>query len=74
MISYNSDESERIGVYMAGYPLTPEACYFEAEIMDMGIENSISIGLCSRRQPMDVYIGSSRESVAIRIEDGRYFY
>jgi hypothetical protein len=46
--SYAPDEDDRVGVFIAGHPLTPDTCYYEAEIMDTGMDGSISIGLCSK--------------------------
>jgi len=45
--SYVSDEDDRVGMFIAGHPLTPETCCCEAEIMDRGIDGSISVGLYS---------------------------
>jgi hypothetical protein len=28
------DEDDRVGMFITGHPLTPETCYYEAEIMD----------------------------------------
>ena len=70
--SYAPDEDDRVGVYIAGHPLTPDTCYYEAEIMDTGMEGSISVGLCSKRCPLDVHVGCATESVGLMMDDGRY--
>jgi hypothetical protein len=42
------DEDDRVGVFLAGHLLTPDTCYFEAEIMDTGMDGGISVGLCAK--------------------------
>ena len=44
---YAAVEDDRVGVFIAGHPLIPDTCYYEAEIMDTGMDGSISVGLCS---------------------------
>jgi len=65
------DEDGRVGVFIAGHPPTPDACYYEAEIADTGMDGSISIGLCSKRCPLDVHVGCATESVGLTLVDGR---
>ena len=69
--SYAPDEDDRVGVYIAGHPLTPDSCYYEAEIIDTGMDGSISVGLCSKRYPLDVHVGCATESVGLMLDDGR---
>ena len=45
--SYVPDEDDRVGMFIAGHLLTPETCCYDAEIMDRGMDGSISVGLCS---------------------------
>ncbi|PSN34268.1 SPRY domain-containing protein 3, partial [Blattella germanica] len=66
-------DDDRVGVYIAAYPLTPDSCYYETEIVDTGMDCSISIGLCSKRHPLDVHIGSATESVGLTLDDGRLY-
>jgi hypothetical protein len=70
--SYAPGEDDRVGVYIAGHPLTPDTCYYETEIIDTGMDGSISIGLCSKRCPLDVHVGCATESVGLMADDGRY--
>jgi hypothetical protein len=69
--SYAPDEGDSVGVYVAGHPLTPDTSYYEAEIIDTGMDGSISIGLCSKRCPLDVHVGCAAESVGLVMDDGR---
>jgi len=46
--SYAPDEDDRVGMFIAGHLLTPDSCCYEAEIMDTGMDGSISIELCSK--------------------------
>jgi hypothetical protein len=70
--SYAPGEDDRVGVYIAEHPLTPNTCYYETEIVDTGMEGSISIGLCTKRCPLDVHVGCATESVGLMADDGRY--
>ena len=62
------EEDDRVGVFFAGHLLTPDTCYYGAEIMDTGMDGSISIGLCSKRCPLDVHVGCATESVGLMME------
>jgi hypothetical protein len=42
------DEDGSVGVFNAGHPLTPDTCCYKVEIVDIGMDGSISIGLCSK--------------------------
>jgi len=39
--------------------------------MDTGMDGSISIGLYSKRCPLDVHVGCATESVELMMGDGR---
>jgi len=41
--SYVPDEDDGVGVFIAGQPLAPDTCLYEAEIVDTGMDGSISI-------------------------------
>ena len=41
--SYVPDEDDRVGVFIAGHLLTNDTFYYEAEIMDTGMDGSISL-------------------------------
>ena len=69
--SYAPNEDDWLGVLIAGHPLTPDTCYYEAEIMDIGMDGSISVGLCSKRCPLDVHVGCATESIGLLMDDGR---
>ena len=69
--SYVPDEDDRVGVFNAGHPLTPDTCHYEAEIMDRGMDRSISVVLCLKRCPLDVHVGCATESVGLMTDDGR---
>lgn len=73
ILSYAPDEGDSVGVYVAGHPLTPDTSYYEAEIIDTGMDGSISIGLCSKRCPLDVHVGCAAESVGLVMDDGRLY-
>ena len=53
---YAPDEDDRVGMFIAGHLLTPDTCNYESEIMDGGMNGSISIGLCSKRCPLAVQL------------------
>jgi len=40
--SYVPDEDDRVGVFIAGQPLTPDTCYYEAEVIDTGMDGRTS--------------------------------
>jgi hypothetical protein len=65
------DEDDGVVVFVAGHPLTPDTCYYEAEIMDTSMDGSISIGLCSKRCPPDVHVSCATESIGLMMDDGR---
>ena len=46
--SYAHDEDDRVGVFVAGHPLTLDTCCYEAELIDTGMDGSMSFGLCSK--------------------------
>jgi len=71
LIAVPLDEDDRVGVLIAGRPLTPDTCCYEAEIMDTGMDGSISFGLCSKRCPLDVQVGCATESVGHMMDDGK---
>nr|CAD7261538.1 unnamed protein product [Timema shepardi] len=71
--SYSSEENDKVGVYIAEEPLTPDTCYFEVEIIDTGMDGSMSIGLSSKRYPLDIHVGYEHESVGLSTEEGRVF-
>jgi hypothetical protein len=69
--SYVPDEDDRVGVFIAGHPLAPDPCYCEGEIMDTGMDGSITVGLCSLRCPLDVHVGCATESVGLMMDVGK---
>nr|CAD7429802.1 unnamed protein product [Timema monikensis] len=71
--NYSSEENDKVGVYIAEEPLTPDTCYFEVEIIDTGMDGSMSIGLSSKRYPLDIHVGYEHESVGLSTEEGRVF-
>nr|CAD7206988.1 unnamed protein product [Timema douglasi] len=72
-LSYSSEENDKVGVYIAEEPLTPDTCYFEVEIIDTGMDGSMSIGLSSKRYPLDIHVGYEHESVGLSTEEGRKY-
>ena len=34
---YAPDQDNRVGVFIAGHPLTPDTCCYEAEIISIGL-------------------------------------
>ncbi|XP_063219657.1 SPRY domain-containing protein 3-like isoform X2 [Bacillus rossius redtenbacheri] len=51
--------------------LTPSCCYFEVEIVEPGMDGTLSIGVCGKAYPLDVHIGFEPESVGLSTEEGR---
>ena len=58
-------------MFITGHALTPDTCYYEAEIIDTGTDGSVSVGLCSKRCPLDVHVGCATESIGLLMDDGR---
>jgi hypothetical protein len=69
--SYVPDEDDRVGVFIARHPLTPDTFCYAVEIIDTGMEGSNSVGLCSKWRPLDVHVGCAAESVGLTMDDGR---
>ena len=44
--SYVPDEDDRMDVFIAGQPLTPDTCCYKSELIDTGMDGSMSFGLC----------------------------
>ncbi|XP_042866168.1 SPRY domain-containing protein 3-like isoform X3 [Penaeus japonicus] len=74
VLSYSEEEEEeRVGVYVGEMPVSADRCYFEIEILDMGVQGAISIGLCSAKYPLHKLPGWAADSVGYHADDGRLY-
>ncbi|XP_013390022.1 SPRY domain-containing protein 3 isoform X2 [Lingula anatina] len=71
-LRYNAPD-EKVGVYIAAQPFTPEHNYFEIEILDTGDAGAIAVGLVHPRYPLDRQPGWNTDSVAYHADDGKLF-
>ncbi|KAG7159881.1 SPRY domain-containing protein 3-like, partial [Homarus americanus] len=67
------EEEERVGVYVGEVPVCADHSYFEIEILDMGVQGSISLGLCSAKYPLHKLPGWAVDSVGYHADDGRLY-
>ncbi|KAL3841690.1 hypothetical protein ACJMK2_019799 [Sinanodonta woodiana] len=73
IISFQSNEMNRVGLYVAADPLSPEENYFEVEILDTGVIGAIGVGLVPQKYPMDSQPGWRAFSVGYHADDGKVF-
>ncbi|XP_042238419.1 SPRY domain-containing protein 3-like [Homarus americanus] len=74
VLSYSEEEEEeRVGVYVGEVPVCADHSYFEIEILDMGVQGSISLGLCSAKYPLHKLPGWAVDSVGYHADDGRLY-
>jgi len=73
VLNYVSENGDRIGVYIAAQPLTPDHNYFEVELLDTGVSCGIAVGLVPPRYPLDKHPGCLEDSVAYHLEDGKLY-
>ncbi|KAK8387456.1 hypothetical protein O3P69_018191 [Scylla paramamosain] len=74
ILSYSEEEEEeRVGVYIGEMPISPDHNYFEIEILDMGAQGAICIGLCSAKYPLHKLPGWAVDSVGYHADDGKLY-
>ncbi|KAK6191440.1 hypothetical protein SNE40_003129 [Patella caerulea] len=73
ILSYQANDENNIGVYIAPAPLTPQDNYFEVEILDSGIQSGapICIGLAPYKYSLDDLPGTRYFSIGFHAEDGK---
>ncbi|RXG55954.1 SPRY domain-containing protein 3 [Armadillidium vulgare] len=67
------EEEEKVGVYIGEAPVCRPHNYFEVEILHMGINGAVSVGLCSYKYPLHKLPGWTKDSVGYHADDGRLF-
>ncbi|XP_045174288.1 SPRY domain-containing protein 3-like [Mercenaria mercenaria] len=72
-LSFATNELNKVGLYVAAKPLSPENYYFEIEIVDTGLITAIGIGLVPYKYPMDSQPGWRAFSVGYHADDGQLF-
>lgn len=73
ILSYAENDIDRVGLYIAASPLTPEHNYFEVEILDTGIIGAIGVGLVPYNYSLEAQPGWNPESVGYHADNGRLF-
>lgn len=73
ILSYQVNEHNKVGVYVAADPLSPDNYYFEIEILDLGQIGAIGIGLVPRGYQLDAQPGWRSMSVGFHADDGKLF-
>lgn len=69
--SFAMNDMNKVGLYVAAKPLSPENYYFEIEIVDTGQIAAIGIGLVPYKYPMDSQPGWRAFSVGYHADDGQ---
>uniref|UniRef100_A0A8C5DPD7 SPRY domain-containing protein 3-like n=1 Tax=Gouania willdenowi TaxID=441366 RepID=A0A8C5DPD7_GOUWI len=72
MLSYQGN-SEEVGCYVAGCPLSKQNCYFEVTIVDSGVRGSIAVGLVPKFYRLDHQPGWLPYSVAYHADNGKLY-
>ncbi|KAM8862539.1 SPRY domain-containing protein 3-like isoform 1-T2 [Spinachia spinachia] len=65
--------SEEVGCYVAGRPLSKGNCYFEVTIVDTGVKGTIAVGLVPNFYRLDHQPGWLPHSVAYHADNGKLF-
>lgn len=73
ILSYQVNEHNKVGVYVAADHLSPENYYFETEILDLGQIGAIGVGLVPRAYHLDAQPGWRSMSVGFHADDGKLF-
>ncbi|PVD33922.1 hypothetical protein C0Q70_05184 [Pomacea canaliculata] len=73
LLSYSPNVQQRVGVYIAAKPVTPENNYFELEIIDPGVSCCIAIGLVPYQYPLYAQPGWKAFGVGYHADDGRLY-
>ncbi|TMS16004.1 SPRY domain-containing protein 3 [Larimichthys crocea] len=71
-LSYQGN-SEEVGCYVAGHPLSKGNCYFEVTIVDTGVRGTIAVGLVPKFYRLDHQPGWLPYSVAYHADNGKKF-
>ncbi|KAM9855917.1 SPRY domain-containing protein 3 [Aulostomus maculatus] len=71
-LSYQGN-SEEVGCYVAGHPLSRGNCYFEVTIVDTGVRGTIAVGLVPKFYRLDHQPGWLPYSVAYHADNGKLY-
>ncbi|XP_063319938.1 SPRY domain-containing protein 3 isoform X1 [Pelmatolapia mariae] len=71
-LSYQGN-SEEVGCYVAGRPLSKGNCYFEVTIVDTGVRGTIAVGLVPKFYRLDHQPGWLPYSVAYHADNGKLY-
>ncbi|XP_033987725.1 SPRY domain-containing protein 3 [Trematomus bernacchii] len=71
-LSYQGN-SEEVGCYVAGHPLSKGNCYFEVTIVDTGVRGTIAVGLVPKFYRLDHQPGWLPYSVAYHADNGKIY-
>ncbi|XP_008317224.1 SPRY domain-containing protein 3 [Cynoglossus semilaevis] len=71
-LSYQGN-SEEVGCYVAGHPLSKRNCYFEVTIVDTGVRGTIAVGLVPKFYRLDHQPGWLPYSVAYHADNGKLY-
>ncbi|XP_026223633.1 SPRY domain-containing protein 3 isoform X2 [Anabas testudineus] len=71
-LSYQGN-SEEVGCYVAGNPLSKGNCYFEVTIVDTGVRGTIAVGLVPKFYRLDHQPGWLPYSVAYHADNGKLY-
>lgn len=71
-LSYQGN-SEEVGCYVAGSPLSKGNCYFEVTIIDTGVRGTIAVGLVPKFYRLDHQPGWLPYSVAYHADNGKLY-
>lgn len=72
-LSFVTNDLNKVGLYVADKPMSPDNFYFEIEIVDTGMIAAIGIGLVPYKYPMDSQPGWRVFSVGYHADDGHLF-
>ncbi|XP_054465779.1 SPRY domain-containing protein 3-like [Anoplopoma fimbria] len=71
-LSYQGN-SEEVGCYVAGHPLSKGNCYFEVTIVDTGVRGTIAVGLVPKFYRLDHQPGWLPHSIAYHADNGKLY-
>ncbi|XP_031700612.1 SPRY domain-containing protein 3-like isoform X1 [Anarrhichthys ocellatus] len=71
-LSYQGN-SEEVGCYVAGHPLSKGNCYFEVTLADTGVRGTIAVGLVPKFYRLDHQPGWLPYSVAYHADNGKLY-
>ncbi|XP_034058492.1 SPRY domain-containing protein 3-like isoform X2 [Gymnodraco acuticeps] len=71
-LSYQGN-SEEVGCYVAGHPLSKGNCYFEVTLVDTGVRGTIAVGLVPKFYRLDHQPGWLPYSVAYHADNGKLY-